>query len=63
VVTAKVDTVECYCVVVEFIVFTVKAGIVQSYCVVCGVYCGYSNSCYSAILLCSVWSLLWVEQR
>ena len=50
-VTAKVDTVECYCVVVEFIVFTVKAGIVQSYCVVCGAYCGYSNSRYGAMLL------------
>jgi len=28
--------------------------IVQWYCVVCGVYCGYSNSRYSAMVLCFV---------
>ena len=31
---------------------TATIGIVQWYCVVCGVYCGYSNSIYSAMVLC-----------
>ena len=31
---------------------TATVDIVQWYCVVCGVYCCYSNSKYSAILLC-----------
>jgi len=60
VVTAKVDMGQCYWIgSVEFIVVTAKVDIVQWYCVVCGVYCGYSNSRYSAMILCCVWSSLW----
>jgi len=44
VVTATIDKVQCYCVVLEFIVVTTTEDIVQCYCVVCGVYCAYSNS-------------------
>jgi len=40
VVTATVDIVQWYCVVLEFIVVTAKVNIVQCYCVVCGDYCG-----------------------
>jgi len=50
-VTATVDTVLWYCVVLEFIVVIATVDIVQWYCVVCGVYCGYSNSIYSAKIL------------
>ena len=48
---------------VEFIVVRATVGIVQWYSVVCGVYCGYSNNCYSAMTLCCVWSLLWLQQQ
>jgi len=37
--------------------------VVQCYCVVCGDYCGYSNSRCSAIVLCSVWSILGLQQQ
>ena len=37
---------------VKFIVDTATVDIVQWYCVVCGGYCGYSNSRCSAMLLC-----------
>jgi len=64
VITATVDLVQCYSVVcVEFIVIRATVDIVQLYCVVCGVYCGYSNSRYSAMVLCFVWSLLWLQQQ
>ena len=63
VVTATIDIVQYYCVVLEFIVDTAKVDIVQCYCVVCGVYCGYSNSRYSAMLLCILWRLLWLHQQ
>jgi len=59
VVTATIVIVQCYCVVLEFIVVTAKVDIVQCYCVVCGDYCGYINSEYSAMILCCVLSLLW----
>jgi len=59
VVTAIVDVVQWYCVGLEFIVITATVDIVQWYFVLCGVYCGYCNSRYSAILLCCVWRLLW----
>ena len=62
-VTATVDKVQCYCVVLEIIVVTATADIVQWYCVVCGVYCGYSSSRCSANVLCFVWSLLWLQQQ
>ena len=42
---------------------TATADIAQIYCVLVGVYCGYSNGNYSAILLCFVWSLLWLLQQ
>ena len=42
------------CFVCEVIVVTETVDIVQWYCVVCGVYCGYSNSSYSAMELCFV---------
>jgi len=63
VVTATIGKVQCYCVVLEFIVVTATVDIVQCYCVVCGDYFGYSNSRYSAIVLCFVWRLLWLYQQ
>jgi len=63
VVKATVDIMQWYCVVFEFIVVTATVDIEQWYCVVCGVYCGYSNSRYSAMVLCYVWSLLWLQQQ
>jgi len=51
VVTATVDIVQCNCVVFEFIVVTATVDIVQWYCVLCGDYCVYFNSSYSAMLL------------
>ena len=46
-----------------FIVVTTTLDIVQWYCVVCGNFCGYSISRYSAMLVCCVWSLLWLQQQ
>jgi len=40
VVTASVDIVQLYCIVLEFIVVTATVDIVQWYCVECGIYCG-----------------------
>jgi len=37
---------------VEYIVVTATVDIVQYYSVLCGVYCGYSNSRYSSNVLC-----------
>ena len=48
---------------VEFIVITATVDIVQLFCVVCEVYCGYSNSSFSAIVLCCVWCLLLLQQQ
>jgi len=63
-VRATVDIVQLYSVVcVEFIVVTASVDIVQWYCVVSGFYCGYSNSRYRAMVLCCVWSLLWLEKQ
>jgi len=62
-VTATVDIVQCYCVVLEFIVVTATVDIVQWYCVFCGVYCVYSNSRYSAMVLCCVLRFLWFQQK
>ena len=39
-VTATIDIVQWYCVVLEFFVVTERVDIVQCYCVVCGIYCG-----------------------
>jgi len=63
VVTATVDVVQWYCVVCVVIVVTATVDIVRCYCVVCAVYCGYSNSRNSAMVLCCVWSLLWLQQQ
>jgi len=63
VVTAAVDIVKCYSVVLEFIVVTATVDIVQWYCVECGVYCGNRNSSYIVMLLCCVWKLLWLQQQ
>ena len=62
-VTATVDIVQNYCVVLEFIEVTATKNIVQWYCVVSGVYCGYSKRCYSAMVLRCVWRLLWLQQQ
>ena len=43
-VSATVDIVKCHFFSVQFIVVTATVNIVQCYRVVCGVYCGYSNS-------------------
>ena len=58
-VTSTVDIVQWYCVVLEFIVVTATVDGVQWYCAVCGDYCGYRNSRYSAMVLCCVWNLFW----
>jgi len=63
VVTATVDLVQLYCVLLEFIVVTATLYILQGYCVLCGVYCGDSISRYSEMVLCGVWSLLWLKQQ
>ena len=63
VVTSTVDIAQWYCVVKEFIVVKATVDIVLWYIVVCGVYCGFSNSMYSAMVLCCVWSLLWLQQQ
>jgi len=44
-------------------VVTATVDIVQYYCVLCGVYCGYRNSRYSAMILCSLSRLLWLQQQ
>jgi len=63
VVIATVDIVQWYCVVFEFIVVTATVDILQCCCVVCGDYFGESNSRYSAMVLCCLWSLLWLKQQ
>jgi len=64
VVTATVDIVQWFCFVFEeIIVVTATVDIVKWCCVVCGVYCGYSNSRYIVVVLCFVWSLLWLQQQ
>ena len=50
-VRATVGIVQWYCVILEFIVVTETVVIVQWYCVVCGVFCGYCKSRYSAMVL------------
>ena len=62
-VTATLDIVQWYCVVLKFIVVTASINIVHLYCVVCGVYCSYSNSSYSAMVVCFVWRLLLLQQQ
>jgi len=37
--------------------------IVQCYCVVGGIYFGYSKSRFSAMVLCCVWRFLWLLQQ
>jgi len=63
VVTATRDIFIVTVLCVEFMVFTTTVDIVQRYCVVCGVYCGYINRSYSAMVLCCVWSLLWLQHQ
>ena len=61
--TATEGIVQCYSVALEFIVVTATLGIVQCFCAVYVVYCGYSYSRYSAMVVCCVWSLLWLQQQ
>jgi len=64
VVTATVDIVQCYFDVwEEFLVVTAPVIIGQWYCVVCGDYCGYSTSRCSAMVMCCVWRLLWLQKQ
>jgi len=63
VVTAIVDIVKWYSVVLEIIVVTGTVDIVQCSYVVFGIYCCYRNSRYSAMILCFVWRLLWLYQQ
>jgi len=63
VVTAEVVIMQWYWVGLEYNVVTATVDIVQWYCVLCGVYCVYCNSCYSAMLLCCEWSLLLLQQQ
>ena len=51
-VVATVEIVQWYCVVLEIIVVTATVAIVQWFCDLCGINCCYSNSRYSAMLLC-----------
>jgi len=51
VVTATVDIVQWFCVVLEFIVVTATVHMVQWYCVLCIVYCVERNTSYSAMIL------------
>jgi len=51
VVTATIDIVKLYCVLLEIILVTATVDIVQCYNVVCGVYCGYIYSRYSAMIM------------
>jgi len=44
-------------------VVTATVDIVQWYCVVCGVYFGYSNNRYGKMVLYCVWSLLGLQQQ
>jgi len=44
-------------------VVTAAIVIVQWYCVLCGVFGGDSISSYSEMVLCCVWSLLWLKQQ
>jgi len=48
---------------VEIIVVTATVDIVKRYSLVLGVYCGYSNSSYSAMLLSFVCRYLWLKQQ
>ena len=52
-----------YFVCVEIIMVKATVVIGQSFCVVCGVYCFYSNTLYSAILLCFLWRFLGLQQQ
>jgi len=54
---ATVDIEQWYCVGLEFIVVTASVVIVEWYLVVFGVYCGYNNCRYRAMVLCCVFSL------
>jgi len=64
VVAATVDIAQRnFDVFVDFIVVTAAVDVGQWYCVVCGVYCGYGNCSYRAIVLCFVCSLLWLQQQ
>ena len=51
VVTATVEIVQSYCVVLQVIAVTGTVDIVKCFCVVCGMFCGYSNSRYSAMIM------------
>jgi len=44
-------------------VFKATVDIVQSFFVGCGIYCGYNNRSYSAMILSCVWSLLWLQEQ
>jgi len=54
VITATNVILQCFCVVLEYIVVTATVDVVQCYCVLCGDYCGFRNSRYSAKLMCCV---------
>ena len=42
---------------------TATVDIVQWYCVLCGVYCAYSNSNNSAMVLCCVWGFFVLKAK
>jgi len=44
-------------------VVTTTVDLVKCYCVVCGVYCGETNSKYSAKFLCCVCILFWLNHQ
>ena len=48
---------------VEIIVVTATVDRVLRYCVVCGDYCDYSKSRYSAMVLCCVWRFFMVTAK
>ena len=61
VVKATVVIGQYFCVGLTFIVVTAGVIVVRSFYVFCGVNCGYRNSRYVTILLCCVWSVLWLQ--
>jgi len=51
VVTATVEILQSYCVVLQVIAVTGTVDIVKCFCVECLMFCGYSNSRYSAMIM------------
>ena len=62
-VTATVEIVQWDCVVCGFYLVKTTVHTMQYFCVFCVVNCSNSNISYRAMVLCFVWSLLWLQQQ